>query len=308
MELPIPESPYEKKARTTPQKPNTPAKKKTPIKGATTQEKAKNKTPVKKGSSQEKVKKKTRVRKPTTQEKAKKKTLVKKSKKNVSFAPILPPPPPPTVQPTSEGLSSALAHREEVRGIEGPGSILCKLRTIDRYLGLPAMVGLDRTDSFVYLLERIIERLKGWKERFLSMGGVLRDSKGEIQGGFCRPMDNLLSAAMAEAKALHEGLAFLERFGCLSCQVEADALELIQACNGDVDINSPYAAILADCFQKAKEMEEITFLHCHREANQVAHELAKLAYINRENRVWEGDPPDVILPFVINDVTLFTTL
>ena len=41
----------------------------------------------------------------------------------------------------------------------------------DRYLGLPAMVGLDRTDSFVYLLERVIERLKGWKERFLSLGG-----------------------------------------------------------------------------------------------------------------------------------------
>jgi hypothetical protein len=41
----------------------------------------------------------------------------------------------------------------------------------EKYLGLPAMVGLDRIDSFIYLMERIIERLKGWKERFLSMGG-----------------------------------------------------------------------------------------------------------------------------------------
>jgi hypothetical protein len=41
----------------------------------------------------------------------------------------------------------------------------------DKYLGLPSMVGLDRTDRFIYLLERIIERLEGWKERFLSMGG-----------------------------------------------------------------------------------------------------------------------------------------
>jgi hypothetical protein len=41
----------------------------------------------------------------------------------------------------------------------------------EKYLGLPAMVGLDRTDSFNYLLERIIARLQGWKERFLSMGG-----------------------------------------------------------------------------------------------------------------------------------------
>jgi hypothetical protein len=71
-------------------------------------------------------------------------------------------------------------------------------------------------------------------------------------------------------------LIFLERIGCSSCQIEADALEVMQACNGDVDINSPYATILADCFQKASEMEEIAFLHCPREANQVAHELAKL--------------------------------
>jgi hypothetical protein len=55
-------------------------------------------------------------------------------------------------------------------------------------------------------------------------------------------------------------------------------------------------------------MEERAFLHCPREANQVAHELAKFADTTRENRVWEGDPPDFILPFVMNDVTLFTTL
>ena len=41
----------------------------------------------------------------------------------------------------------------------------------NKYLGLPAMVGIDRSDSFVHLLERIINRLKSLKEKFLSMGG-----------------------------------------------------------------------------------------------------------------------------------------
>jgi hypothetical protein len=41
----------------------------------------------------------------------------------------------------------------------------------DKYLGLPFMVGLDKTESFIYLLERIIERIQGWKDKFLSMGG-----------------------------------------------------------------------------------------------------------------------------------------
>jgi hypothetical protein len=41
----------------------------------------------------------------------------------------------------------------------------------EKYIGLPAMVGLDHTESFIYLLERIIEGLKGWKEKFLYLGG-----------------------------------------------------------------------------------------------------------------------------------------
>jgi hypothetical protein len=40
----------------------------------------------------------------------------------------------------------------------------------DRYLDMPAMVGADRSDSFLYLIERVIAILNGWKEKQLSMG------------------------------------------------------------------------------------------------------------------------------------------
>jgi hypothetical protein len=39
-----------------------------------------------------------------------------------------------------------------------------------RYIGLPSMVGVDKSDNSIYLLERIIARLNGWKEKLLSMG------------------------------------------------------------------------------------------------------------------------------------------
>jgi hypothetical protein len=93
---------------------------------------------------------------------------------------------------------------------------------------------------------------------------------------FC-PLDNLLSATTSEASALLKGPEFLERFGCSHCYVESDSLEITEACNGEVEIHSPYLAILADCFLKASNMSEIQFQHCHREANQVAQELAKVA-------------------------------
>jgi hypothetical protein len=41
----------------------------------------------------------------------------------------------------------------------------------DKYLGLLALVGVDRSDNFIHLIERIIQRINGWKEKYLSIGG-----------------------------------------------------------------------------------------------------------------------------------------
>jgi hypothetical protein len=41
----------------------------------------------------------------------------------------------------------------------------------DKYLGLPTIIGADRSDCFFHLVERIIERINGWKEKQLSIGG-----------------------------------------------------------------------------------------------------------------------------------------
>jgi hypothetical protein len=41
----------------------------------------------------------------------------------------------------------------------------------DKYLGLPALVGADRSDCFQYLIDRVRAKTKGWKEKLLSMGG-----------------------------------------------------------------------------------------------------------------------------------------
>ena len=41
----------------------------------------------------------------------------------------------------------------------------------DEYLGLPSMVGTDRSDSFEYLIDRVNQVMIGWKEKLLSTGG-----------------------------------------------------------------------------------------------------------------------------------------
>jgi hypothetical protein len=41
----------------------------------------------------------------------------------------------------------------------------------DKYLGLPALVGADRSDFFIHFVERVMPRIKGWMEKMLSIGG-----------------------------------------------------------------------------------------------------------------------------------------
>jgi hypothetical protein len=40
-----------------------------------------------------------------------------------------------------------------------------------KYLGLPPLIGVDIADCFLHLIERVIARLAGYKEKFLSYGG-----------------------------------------------------------------------------------------------------------------------------------------
>lgn len=41
----------------------------------------------------------------------------------------------------------------------------------DCYLGLTAMVGVDKSNFFKHLAERVITKISGWKEKMLSLGG-----------------------------------------------------------------------------------------------------------------------------------------
>jgi hypothetical protein len=97
-----------------------------------------------------------------------------------------------------------------------------------------------------------------------STGAVLRNAKGDVLVGMACPLDNILSAATAEAYALLKGLKILDKIGCSSCIVESYSLELAQACIGKVEINDLYSVILADCFQMASVMTKISWFYIVR--------------------------------------------
>jgi hypothetical protein len=49
----------------------------------------------------------------------------------------------------------------------------------------------------------------------------------------------------------------------------------------------------------------ISIEHCNREANKVAHEVARLAMASKLSCNWVDEPPSFILEALVNDVTLF---
>jgi ribonuclease HI len=118
-------------------------------------------------------------------------------------------------------------------------------------------------------------------------------------------MDN---ATSAEAAALLQGLQLVDRIGCSPIIIESDSLEIVQAFKGEIEIRGPYHAILSDCFQVASRIEPFSIQHCLREANMVAHKLARTCFDSNNSIFWGCDPPNFIIADVIKDVTLLTHL
>ena len=57
--------------------------------------------------------------------------------------------------------------KESIQQLLGVPSI----RNFEKYLGLPALVGRGKKQSFSYIKERVWKKLQGWKEKLLSQAG-----------------------------------------------------------------------------------------------------------------------------------------
>ena len=66
----------------------------------------------------------------------------------------------------------------------------------------------------------------------------------------------------------------------------------------------PAAAIYEECSFLARNFISIVFSRCPREANMVAHFLARNSEVSR-TIVWKLEPPDFLVDVLTNDVSMF---
>ncbi|KQK10208.2 uncharacterized protein LOC112271019 [Brachypodium distachyon] len=133
-------------------------------------------------------------------------------------------------------------------------------------------------------------------------GAVIRDASGLFvrASNSCIPI--VYDATMAEAMALWNGIQFAKSLGCSNLLISSDSLEVVQEMNSD-SWPSPAAAIYIDCVEALKEFGKVITEHCPGEANQVAHELARIARDDPPN-VWLDNPPNFLIPLLVDNVTL----
>jgi ribonuclease HI len=133
---------------------------------------------------------------------------------------------------------------------------------------------------------------------------VIRDSSGGFITTSMSFLPVVLDDPMAEAYALKEGLNLLNQIGCRNFIVQSDCQEVIDTMMDGGFTASATAPIFEDCYNIWKDLPMATIEHCDREANQVAHELARQALVAKASCIWVDLQPTFITALLANDVTL----
>ncbi|KAE8808644.1 hypothetical protein D1007_14715 [Hordeum vulgare] len=138
-----------------------------------------------------------------------------------------------------------------------------------------------------------------------STGAVLRSDRGVFIAGSCSAISFAEDVSSAEARALRDGLIMASEVGVQKIIVESDCQDVIDTMLLDGNSLGPAAAVYEECSFLAKNFVLIQFAFCPREANVVAHTLARFVEPTRTIK-WMEEPPGFLIDTLANDVTAFS--
>jgi ribonuclease HI len=134
-------------------------------------------------------------------------------------------------------------------------------------------------------------------------GAVIRDCKGNFVAACNTKLEFVLDVLSAEAHALKQGLILVQTMGCNRIIISSDCSDVIKIMENRGNSSGAAAAVFDDCYHLSSEFSRVLYERSFREANAVAHELARIAR-GSTTQVWLGQAPKFLLPLLRSDVTL----
>ena len=117
-----------------------------------------------------------------------------------------------------------------------------------------------------------------FKERNLAgLGGVIRNDNGLIMAAFTQTIPLPTSIEMVEVLAAHSALVLANDLSLNQVQLEGDSEIIINALSKGGKDSSSFGHILLDIKLLSSAFQCVSFSHSRRQANKVAHCLARSA-------------------------------
>ncbi|KAI5006083.1 hypothetical protein ZWY2020_033326 [Hordeum vulgare] len=129
-------------------------------------------------------------------------------------------------------------------------------------------------------------------------GAVARDHVGNFIATATWVLSHVSSADSAEITAIYRRVLLASNIGCTKVTLESDSMNGLAAMESPEVYMGPDVTKITEATILSLKFPEISFIHCNRDANLVAHSLAKYYSNTHLSQSWEGHSPDFILPHI----------
>lgn len=136
------------------------------------------------------------------------------------------------------------------------------------------------------------------------VGIIIRNAEGIFVGAATRVLKEVFAPAQVEALALRMDLELVVERGLNKMDIENDALQIISAVLESSVNRSPMGPIIEDVKFLLTLIAEASVAHIRRQANSVAHQLARYALHTGGDFTWFNEPPLIISDLLLEDISL----
>ncbi len=134
-----------------------------------------------------------------------------------------------------------------------------------------------------------------------ALGLVIRNSRGEVLLSSWKFLRRCVSAEEAELLACYEGLKLAAEWIPMPVMLEYDCATAIARLLSTTEERSRWSFLLRAARSVIGLIKEVRLMHCNRECNRVAHELAQIAIRSGQSAVWRNNAPNCVMQCLQHD-------